>query len=191
MERTSCQGIVALSSKHLEAGAKDIGTSSMEECKPVSQLKAANIRGLFFDIDDTFSTQGKITPETYQAAWKLYKAGKILVPLTGRPAGWCDHIARMWPVHAVIGENGAFYCMLKDGKMQKRYTEPTCNEDKRRIKIADIKKEILKEVPGAGIASDQPWREFDLAVDYCEDVPRLSTVNIERIVDIFKSHGFQ
>ena len=30
-------------------------------------------------------------------------------PVTGRPAGWCDHIARMWPVDAVVGENGAFY----------------------------------------------------------------------------------
>ena len=31
------------------------------------------------------------------------------VAITGRPAGWCDHIARMWPVDAVIGENGALY----------------------------------------------------------------------------------
>ena len=33
----------------------------------------------------------------------------LVVPITGRPAGWCDHIARMWPVDAVVGENGAFY----------------------------------------------------------------------------------
>ena len=32
--------------------------------------------------------------------------GKLVIPITGRPAGWCDHIARMWPVDAVVGENG-------------------------------------------------------------------------------------
>ena len=28
---------------------------------------------------------------------------------TGLLAGWCDHIARMWPVDGVVGENGALY----------------------------------------------------------------------------------
>lgn len=152
-------------------------------------MEVKSLKGLFFDIDDTFSTKGKITPEAYQAAWKLYRAGKILVPLTGRPAGWCDHIARMWPVHAVIGENGAFYCTMKKGRMQKYYTEETCREEKRIKKMATIKEEILREVPGAGVASDQSWREFDLAIDHGEDVTRLSRDKIERIVDIFKKHG--
>ena len=43
--------------------------------------------------------------------------------MTGRPAGWCDHIARMWPVEGVVGENGAFYFSYDrvTHKMQRRY----------------------------------------------------------------------
>ncbi|NLH16326.1 MAG: HAD-IIB family hydrolase [Phycisphaerae bacterium] len=161
----------------------------MVECKSVCQLEVANLKGLFFDIDDTFSSHGKITPQAYQAAWKLYQTGMILVPLTGRPAGWCDHIARMWPVHAVIGENGAFYCMMKNGKMRKYYTDQTHDKEDSTKRLAAIRREVLQKVPGTDIAADQPWREFDLAIDHCEDVPRLSHDAIQRIVDIFKKHG--
>ena len=69
----------------------------------------AGIRGLLFDIDDTLTTEGRLTAEAYAAVEALKNAGLIVVPITGRPAGWCDHIARMWPVDGVIGENGAFY----------------------------------------------------------------------------------
>ena len=45
------------------------------------------------------------------------------VPVTGGPAGWCDHIARAWNVDAVIGEGGAFYFHLdrETGKLVKRF----------------------------------------------------------------------
>jgi len=68
------------------------------------------IRGVLTDIDDTLSTDGKITGEAYLAMQRLHAAGRLLVPVTGRPAGWCDHIARMWPVDAVVGENDALTC---------------------------------------------------------------------------------
>jgi len=67
------------------------------------------IVGVLTDIDDTLTTEGKLTWQAYAALARLKAAGKIVVPVTGRPAGWCDHIARMWPVDAVVGENGAFY----------------------------------------------------------------------------------
>ena len=67
------------------------------------------IRCVLTDIDDTLSSDGKLTAEAYSALQRLHAAGRIVVPVTGRPAGWCDHIARMWPVNAVVGENGAFY----------------------------------------------------------------------------------
>ena len=40
---------------------------------------------------------------------RLKNEGIRSIPITGRPAGWCDHIARMWPVDGLVGENGAFY----------------------------------------------------------------------------------
>ena len=116
--------------------------------KPISDLDPSKIDGIFFDIDDTFSSDGKITAEAYSALWKLKGAGKIVVPITGRPAGWCDHIARMWPVTAVIGENGAFYFMMRDGRMVKNYTADPSRRTEYKEKLQIIREEVLRDVPG-------------------------------------------
>ena len=112
-----------------------------------------------------------------------------MFPITGRPAGWCDHIARMWPVDAVVGENGAFYFMMKNGKMAKEYTADEGQRKSCRQKLEHIRDEILREVPGAGIASDQGYREFDLAIDFCEDVKPLGQEDIDKIAAIFEKYG--
>src|SRR5256885_4980132 len=83
--------------------------------KPLAELDARGVKALLFDIDDTLTTEGKLTAQAYDALERLRRAGKITVPVTGRPAGWCDHIARMWPVDAVVGENGAFYFFYARG----------------------------------------------------------------------------
>ena len=43
----------------------------------------------------------------------------------------------------------------------------------------------------AALASDQPYRLADLAVDFCEDVPALPESEIDRIVAIFERAGAQ
>jgi HAD superfamily hydrolase (TIGR01484 family) len=72
------------------------------------------VRYVLTDIDDTLTTDGKLTAGAYASLQRLHDAGKIVIPVTGRPAGWCDHIARMWPVDAVVGENGALYMRHDD-----------------------------------------------------------------------------
>src|SRR5882672_10891320 len=89
--------------------------------KPLAELDARGVKALLFDIDDTVTTEGKLTAQAYDALERLQRAGKIMVPVTGGPAGWCDHIARMWPVDAVVGENGAFYFFSAGGRLQKRF----------------------------------------------------------------------
>ena len=74
---------------------------------PVNERRA--MRGVLCDIDDTLTTAGRLTAGAYEAMELLQQAALPVVPITGRPAGWCDHIARLWPVAAVVGENGAFY----------------------------------------------------------------------------------
>jgi HAD superfamily hydrolase (TIGR01484 family) len=152
---------------------------------------AKDLLGVFFDIDDTFTTRGKIGGDAYQALWTLKNAGLRVVPITGRPAGWCDHIARMWPVDGVVGENGAFYFWFDDGeqKLKKRFLDPEeVRRDKRQCLI-QVRDEILASVPGTALASDQGYREADLAIDYCEDVTRLDQEAVDRICEIFKVHG--
>ena len=152
---------------------------------------AKNFLGVFFDIDDTFTTGGRIPACAFDALWKLKECGMKVIPITGRPAGWCDHIARMWPVDGVVGENGAFYFWLdeKEKKLKKTFLDSEKVRDDNRKRLRRIGEEILAEVPGTAIASDQLYREADLAVDYCEDVNPLNPGNVEEICRIFRKHG--
>jgi hydroxymethylpyrimidine pyrophosphatase-like HAD family hydrolase len=52
-----------------------------------------------------------------------------------------------------------------------------------------IAQRVLAEVPGSAIASDQAYREADLAIDFCEDVPALPREAVARIVAILESEG--
>ena len=46
--------------------------------------------GVFTDIDDTLTTEGAITPDALQALAALKAAGLYVIPITGRPIGWCE-----------------------------------------------------------------------------------------------------
>jgi hypothetical protein len=149
------------------------------------------IRGVFCDLDDTLTTDGCLTAAAYAALERLHDAGFTVVPITGRPAGWCDHIARMWPVDAVVGENGAFYFRYDRAarRLEKRFRDEAATRERNRARLAAVRDRILAEVPGAALASDQLYREADLAIDYCEDVPRLGEAAIDRIVAIMREAG--
>jgi hypothetical protein len=122
---------------------------------------------------------------------RLRAAGLLVIPVTGRPAGWCDHIARMWPVDAVVGENGALYMIHDDhrGALRKRYVTDAVDRGAARARIERIGESILRAVPGCALASDQPYRETDLAIDYCEDVPPLAPEAVERIAALMRAQG--
>ncbi len=162
--------------------------------KALAALPAAllrDIRGVFCDIDDTLTSEGKLTAHAYAALERLHAAGKLVVPITGRPAGWCDHIARMWPVDAVVGENGAFY-FYYDGarrKLVQRFLFDAQTRAANRDKMTAVRERILREVPGCALASDQHYREADLAIDFCEDVPRLPFDAVDRIVALMHAAG--
>lgn len=161
---------------------------------PVTTLSldsAKRLQGLFFDIDDTFTTHGKIEGRAFQALWDLKEGGLRVVPITGRPAGWCDHIARMWPVDGVVGENGAFYFCYDQGRrsLLKRFLAAEELRKENRFRLEKIKEEIISTIPGTAPASDQLYREADLAIDYCEDVNPLPWEDVERICQVFRSHG--
>ncbi|MBX7231384.1 MAG: Cof-type HAD-IIB family hydrolase [Bdellovibrionales bacterium] len=161
---------------------------------PMHLFQKNSVRYLFTDIDGTMTEQGKIPSNSYQALWDLYNSGIAVIPVTGRPAGWCDMIARTWPVHGVIGENGALaYHYSEDQKKILRYE--TISEDehlKNQGKISKIISIIQSEVPEAKIASDQFTRKFDLAIDFAEDLnPPLPREAIYRIQEIFFKQGAQ
>ncbi len=157
---------------------------------PWSQAKDSELeklRGVCLDIDETLSTKGKLTAGAFAALWELKKKGYLVVPVTGRPAGWCDHIARFWPVDAVIGENGAFVFYLQNG-VRRRLDTPGLEIDSRQ-KLAALGKKILEHFPHAKWASDQNYRECDLAIDICEDVKPWSSAQVDQLLDLCQGEG--
>jgi len=162
--------------------------------KPLAAIPSEvvrNIRGVFCDIDDTLTSAGKLTARAYAALERLHAAGKLVVPITGRPAGWCDHIARMWPVDAVVGENGAFYFYYDAArkKLSQCFLFDAQTRAANREKMIAVRERILSDVPGCALASDQLYREADLAIDFCEDVPPLAFAEVDRIVQIMHAAG--
>jgi HAD superfamily hydrolase (TIGR01484 family) len=159
--------------------------------RPLAELDPSGIRGLFFDIDDTLTTEGRLTAQAYSALERWKAAGKIAVPITGRPAGWCDHIARMWPVDAVVGENGAFYFRYDPGqrKLEKHFLFDEPTRIANRARMVAVRQRILAAVPGCALASDQLYREADLAIDFCEDVPPLGLAVAESIAALMREAG--
>ncbi len=152
---------------------------------------AGAIVAVLADIDDTMTLHGRLPARAYQAIEDLQAAGIPVVPVTGRPAGWCDMIARFWPVAGVVGENGAFYFAYDDAArtMRQVFAIADAQRSHDRARLDQLRQRILKAVPGCAVASDQRYREADLAIDFCEDVPRLGADAVQRIVALFEEAG--
>ncbi|MCA0401605.1 MAG: HAD family hydrolase [Proteobacteria bacterium] len=151
----------------------------------------ADVRVLMTDIDDTMTLDGRLPGEAYRVLEALADAGIAVVPVTGRPAGWCDMIARMWPVSGVIGENGALWFSYDtfSRRMQAIFAQEEAERAANRLRLDQLAQRILAGVPGTALASDQPYRMFDLAIDHCEDVAPLPPAEISRILEMFEAVG--
>ena len=153
-------------------------------------------RGLshyFTDIDDTLTTDGMIPAGSFRTLWDLADAGIRVVAVTGRPAGWCDHIARMWPVAGVVGENGAFSYAYDRARrqMRRRFSDPALGDPSRQEALRAVARRVLREVPGTALASDQAFRLSDIAIDYREDVPPLPPESLDEVCRILGQEGVQ
>ena len=147
-------------------------------------------RALFTDIDGTMTDpQGRIPARSFRAMERVRAVGLPVVVVTGRPAGWCDMIARTWPVHGVVGENGGLALWLEGGRMRREYVEDARTRRGHAARLQSIGDDALREIPGCAIAADQPYRELDLAVDFAEDVTPLADAAIDDIVAVFERHG--
>ncbi|MGI5893395.1 MAG: HAD-IIB family hydrolase [Candidatus Merdivicinus sp.] len=160
----------------------------MRPIEELSATQASKIRIILHDIDDTITNNGKLTAEAYTALWRLHDTGFRVIPVTGRPAGWCDMAIRQWPIDAIVGENGAFVYYWKDGKPE-MFRHPSIPAESVADKLDAVRKACLAGVPGCRIAKDQHFRMYDLAVDFREDEPKLPLEAGDRIREIAESMG--
>ncbi len=161
----------------------------MKSLKEFSEQKLASIEAVLVDIDDTLTLKGRLPAAAYCALENLHRVGIKIIPITGRPAGWCDHIARMWPVDGIVGENGAFYFYYQEQHhhMVRRYWKSEAERKHDRDQLTSLGDKILAAVPEAKISADQAYRETDLAIDFCEDVSPLALTQVEKIVKCFQA----
>jgi HAD superfamily hydrolase (TIGR01484 family) len=150
---------------------------------------ASGIRFVLFDIDDTITECGLLPEESYSALWALRRAGIAAVPVTGRPAGWCDLIARQWPVSGIIGENGAFAFYMKDGRLERLFHPATPDLESSRGRLTRLAQKALREVPGLRLAKDQAYRLFDVALDFAEEAPVLPLEDALRAKELCEAEG--
>jgi hypothetical protein len=62
--------------------------------KPIESFRRddkTGIRYVLTDIDDTLTVKGRLPAVVFAAMEDLQRSGIRVVPITGRPAGWCDH----------------------------------------------------------------------------------------------------
>src|SRR3569832_210397 len=165
--------------------------SSMIHVDSFDRDTAIAAKAVLTDIDDTLTDRGRLPPGAYAALRDLRNAGLLVVPVTGRPAGWCDLIARQWYVDGVVGENGALWFRYDNAKrkMMRLYARDGQQRQIDRRRLDDIRDAVIAQVPGAAVAADQDYRLTDLAIDYCEDVEPLPLGDVARIVEIFEANG--
>lgn len=157
--------------------------------KPLEELDASGVQVVLFDVDDTLTTQGKLTAEAYGALEALQRAGLRTIAVSGRAAGFCEYAARMWPVDAVVGENGGFWFRFVAGRLEHEYREAAGVRARNRERYAAIAQAIVAAVPGCAVASDERYRETDFTIDHAEEVPALPLEAVERISGLMRREG--
>jgi len=168
--------------------------------RPIATLTAQQaqaVRVVFTDIDGTITDEaGRIPARVFETLERIRGAGLALIPVTGRPAGWCDLIARTWPVDGVVGENGGLVFRRRgsaakgpDARMERTYIQDAATRLANRARLTTLSEAVLARFPGAALASDQPYREFDIAIDFCEDVAALPESDIDGIVAMLTEAG--
>lgn len=156
--------------------------------QPLSEAAAnqfSTVRFVLTDMDETLTYQGRLSAETYTALAQLEASGIRVVPVTAAPAGWCDQMARMWPVDGVIAENGGLFLRRSsDGhQIERHFWHSPDSVDHVREHLKSIARLVEKAVPQAREADDQVFRLTSLAYR------RTGTETDHRIVKALREAG--
>lgn len=135
--------------------------------RPLAELPSSGLRGVFSDIDDTLTHDGVVEIEAYSALLRARAASLRVVLVTGRPAGWAEVLASVWPVDAAIAENGGIAYVKRDARLERIYFDPGEPADDAR-RLASVAEDIIRAFPFARRSDDSSLRITDLAFDVGE-----------------------
>lgn len=150
----------------------------------------SGVKYLLTDVDDTLTSNGKLLAQTLAALYDLRDAGFVVVPVTGACAGWCDQMVRLWPVAAVIGENGAFYMQLDEQQdLSIKFWQDRHFHRVHQAQLLTMLPKVKEIAANISIAKDQHYRLADVALDYNQDGAEISYSDVEKIIDFFGEQG--
>ncbi len=164
------------------------GSAVLRDLSLLTKNEVDPIQYVLTDVDDTITTRGKLRPEGLQALWDLSERGFKVICVTGGSAGWGDTYLRQWPVEAVLSESGAV-CLYRENGAIKRYVHPSIVQKGYADRMQKLIDEVLSQVPGSKLSSDQFARIFDVAFDHGSEPPYLDAEKIAQVVEICRSAG--
>lgn len=169
---------------------------SRERMIPLAQMPLESrerlrvVRGVLTDIDDTLTRDGAIEPVALDALQRLRVQGVDVLAITGRPAGWSEPFALAWPVVAIVAENGGVMLRTENGRLVREFAQPEAERQVNKRRLAACAAAVLREVPGATLATDSAGRLTDIAVDHSE-FAHLDVGQIAQVVAVMQQHGLR
>ncbi|MFZ6657550.1 HAD family hydrolase [Undibacterium sp. TJN19] len=149
------------------------------------------VQGILTDIDDTFTTHGKISVSSLDALDRARLAGLKRIAVTGRPSYWTLPLLRLCDFDAVIAENGASAFWLdKQGQQQAQFYADAETRREHRQQLDAFAVVMQRHFPHILPAADAPQRIGDLAFDIAENIPAISMTELDEVVALMHEHGF-
>jgi HAD superfamily hydrolase (TIGR01484 family) len=156
----------------------------------IPRTQLTRVRAVFTDIDDTVTTHGQLTAHVLGAMEALRDEGVKVVPVTGRAAGWCHGLPRLWPIAGVVAENGSAAYWL-EGIIQRALYRigDAIEREEKQMQLLAIQRTLLAKHTAFAAAQDQFMRVSDIAFDHAENVAPVPTAQIDALVSDLKAHS--
>ncbi|MFZ6863149.1 HAD family hydrolase [Undibacterium sp. Ji67W] len=163
---------------------------SMQRLRDWPLTQRRQLKVILTDIDDTLTTEGKLSAATLQVLDSARQAGWLRIAVTGRPTYWTLPLLRLCNFDAVIAENGASAFWLDEaGKQQAMFYAEAELRQQHRQQLEQFAVILQARFPEVKIASDAPQRIGDLAFDIGEEIPPLPLARTAEIADFIREHG--
>jgi hypothetical protein len=88
-----------------------------------------------------------------------------------------------------VGENGAFVFYMEGERLERLFHPAAPEPNSSRERLARLAAEAMAAVPGLRLSKDQPYRLFDLALDFAEEPPILPLKEALRVKNICEASG--
>lgn len=150
----------------------------------LARNEALALRGLLFDLDDTFIDEGKITELAYSSLFRLREAGLELYIVTGRPLGWVRLFSRVFPIDGGIAENGG--SLVVNGRLID--VVPASERARRKARLDELVALVRERFPDIEPVHDPSERLTDFAFDIGEEA-HIEPERVQQAATLAREHG--